>query len=76
MGVSFVIEKESPEIIFSWGTDASQEKFLDVTESPMGLSVTIHPGLSDIQIREAASELGSHGPAIIAAWERKVGFTA
>ena len=64
-----------PRITFDWGDDTQAEKFMHVDHGPDGLAVTLHPGLSYQQISEAAKQLGEHGPAVIQAWQRQIGFT-
>jgi hypothetical protein len=67
---------QGPQIDFTWGSEFQEEKFMYVEERPDGLMVTMHPGLSHKQVRQAASNLGEHGLAVIQAWERQTGFTA
>ena len=67
---------QGPPIDLVWGSDLEAEKFMHVEEHPEGLKVTMHPGLSYQQVRQAANDLGEHGPAVIQAWERHTGFHA
>lgn len=67
---------QGPKIDFTWSSEFQEEKFMYVEEHPNGLMVTMHPGLSHKQVRQAASSLGEHGLSVIQAWERQTGFTA
>lgn len=64
-----------PEIIFSWGVDGSEDKFMNVEQHEDRVRVTLHPGLSRAQVILASRELGEHGPAILRQWERLTGLT-